>query len=107
MYGRSVIVLDSCPIRAASTVELMPRLIILLANACRRTRRSAPRNVRRMSSQTGPEESLSDSGFPPNDERAPICPACGVTMAPAALSAWEAPDRDWACLECEETAEPV
>ena len=35
MYRRSVIVLDSCPIRAASTVELMPRLIIRLANACR------------------------------------------------------------------------
>ena len=41
-----------------------------------------------------------------DDERAPICPTCGVTMAPAALSAQEPHDRDWVCLECEETAEP-
>ena len=41
-----------------------------------------------------------------DDERAPICPTCGVTMVPAALSAQEPHDRDWVCLECEETAEP-
>jgi hypothetical protein len=40
-----------------------------------------------------------------NDERPPICPACGVTMVPAALSAREAPAGDWICLECEETSE--
>jgi hypothetical protein len=27
-------------------------------------------------------------------------------MVPAALSAQEPHDRDWVCLECEETAEP-
>jgi hypothetical protein len=34
-------------------------------------------------------------------DRPPICPACGVTMVPAELSA--AADRpvDWVCLECE------
>jgi tRNA(Ile2) C34 agmatinyltransferase TiaS len=41
-----------------------------------------------------------------DDERAPICPTCGVTMVSAALSAQEPHDRDWVCLECEETAEP-
>jgi tRNA(Ile2) C34 agmatinyltransferase TiaS len=41
-----------------------------------------------------------------SDERPPICPACGVTMVPAGLSAWGAHARDWVCLECEETAEP-
>lgn len=42
-----------------------------------------------------------------DDERAPICPACGVTMLPAALSG--SADRggaDWVCLECEEIGEP-
>lgn len=38
-----------------------------------------------------------------DDERAPICPACGVTMVPAELSAQGARGRDWVCLECEET----
>ena len=40
------------------------------------------------------------------DERPPICPVCGVTMVPAALSAEKTPAGDWICLECEETAEP-
>jgi hypothetical protein len=40
-----------------------------------------------------------------DDERPPICPACGVTMVPAALSAQEACAGDWICLECEETRE--
>jgi hypothetical protein len=41
-----------------------------------------------------------------DDERPPICPACGVTMVPAVLSASDEQDGDWVCLECEETAEP-
>jgi hypothetical protein len=39
------------------------------------------------------------------DERPPICPVCGVTMVPAALSAADAHTGDWVCLECEETGE--
>jgi hypothetical protein len=38
------------------------------------------------------------------DERPPICAACGVTMVPAELSAWDAAG-DWVCLECEETGD--
>ena len=38
-----------------------------------------------------------------DDDRAPICPACGVTMVPAALSERELADGAWVCLECEET----
>ncbi len=41
-----------------------------------------------------------------DDERPPICPRCGVTMVPAALSAVGAARGDWVCLECEETDEP-
>lgn len=33
----------------------------------------------------------------------PICPVCGVTMVPAALSAADEHHGDWVCLECEET----
>ena len=44
-------------------------------------------------------------GDPMDDERPPICPACGVTMVPAGLSAREATASDWVCLECEETDE--
>jgi hypothetical protein len=40
-----------------------------------------------------------------DDERPPICPACGVTMVPAALSARDDATGDWICLECEETDE--
>jgi hypothetical protein len=39
------------------------------------------------------------------DARPPICPRCGVTMVPAALSADEDHEGDWACLECEELDE--
>jgi hypothetical protein len=39
------------------------------------------------------------------DERPPICPRCGVTMVPAALSADAEPEGDWVCLECEELNE--
>jgi hypothetical protein len=38
-----------------------------------------------------------------DDDRPPICPACGVTMVPAELSAYGSAGRDWVCLECEET----
>jgi hypothetical protein len=41
-----------------------------------------------------------------DDERPPICPVCGVTMVPAALSARDDATGDWICLECEETGEP-
>jgi hypothetical protein len=37
-----------------------------------------------------------------DDERPPICPVCGVTMVPVALSAREDVTGDWICLECEE-----
>ena len=40
------------------------------------------------------------------DDDPPICPVCGVTMVPAALSAVGS-SGDWVCLECEETGEPV
>lgn len=39
------------------------------------------------------------------DDDPPICPACGVTMVPAALSALGA-GGDWVCLECEESGDP-
>jgi hypothetical protein len=39
------------------------------------------------------------------DDDPPICPACGVTMVPAALSAGRASDVEWVCLECEEMGE--
>ena len=39
------------------------------------------------------------------DDDPPICPACGVTMVPAALSAGGSSDGEWVCLECEETGE--
>jgi transposase len=41
-----------------------------------------------------------------DDERPPICPACGVTMVPAALSAREERNGEWVCLECEESDDP-
>jgi hypothetical protein len=39
------------------------------------------------------------------DDRPPICPRCGVTMVPAALSADDEHEGDWVCLECEELTE--
>jgi len=39
------------------------------------------------------------------DDRAPICPRCGVTMVPSALSAEDGRTGDWVCLECEELGE--
>ena len=39
------------------------------------------------------------------DDRPPICPRCGVTMVPAALSADDKHEGDWVCLECEELDE--
>jgi len=40
-----------------------------------------------------------------DDERPPICPRCGVTLVPAALSADDKHESDWVCLECEELDE--
>jgi transposase len=40
-----------------------------------------------------------------DDDRAPICPACGVTMVPAVLAAQREPGSEWVCLECEETGD--
>jgi hypothetical protein len=37
------------------------------------------------------------------DVEPPICPVCGVTMVPAELSAFGAQDREWVCLECEDS----
>ena len=40
-----------------------------------------------------------------DDERAPICPVCGVTMLAADQSTQERRGSgvDWVCVECEET----
>ena len=40
-----------------------------------------------------------------DDNRPPICPRCGVTMVPGALSADDNHEGDWVCLECEELDE--
>jgi hypothetical protein len=40
-----------------------------------------------------------------DDNRPPICPRCGVTLVPAALSADDKHGSDWVCLECEELDE--
>jgi hypothetical protein len=39
-------------------------------------------------------------------DRPPICPRCGVTMVPGALSADNESDDEWVCVECEELDEP-
>ena len=55
---------------------------------------------------------MTDSHHPPehrvrvDDEQPPICPTCGVTMVPSALSARAGHTDDWVCLECEESGEP-
>lgn len=36
------------------------------------------------------------------NDLAPICPRCGVTKVPAALSTDGDAEGDWVCLECEE-----
>jgi ribosomal protein L37AE/L43A len=38
-----------------------------------------------------------------DDDRAPICPVCGVTMLAADQSTRENRGIDWVCVECEET----
>lgn len=38
-----------------------------------------------------------------DEDQPPICPVCGVTMVPAALSAHDDRTEEWVCLECEET----
>ena len=58
--------------------------------------------VRRSGTSTRPQVA---SRSAVDDERPPICPVCGVTMVPTALSASEGHDGDWICLECEETGE--
>lgn len=40
-----------------------------------------------------------------DDHEPPICPVCGVTLVPAALSARESADDEWVCVECEESGE--
>jgi hypothetical protein len=40
-----------------------------------------------------------------DDNRPSICPRCGVTLVPAALSADDKHESDWVCLECEELDE--
>ena len=40
-----------------------------------------------------------------DDDRPPICPVCGVTTVPVALSESGGRDGDWICLECEEAGE--
>ena len=42
-------------------------------------------------------------GVDHDDDQPPICPVCGVTMVPAALSGRDDVSGDWVCLECEET----
>jgi ribosomal protein L37AE/L43A len=39
-----------------------------------------------------------------DDDRPPICPACGVTTVPAVLSS-RPRGGGWICLECEETGD--
>ena len=51
-------------------------------------------------SEHGSDTNAHTSGV--DEERAPICPTCGVTMVPAALSADDDPEGDWVCVECEE-----
>jgi hypothetical protein len=55
----------------------------------------------------GPVASLrpGDTHGVDRDNRPPICPRCGVTMVPAALSAGDKQEGDWVCLECEELDE--
>jgi hypothetical protein len=38
-----------------------------------------------------------------DDDRPPICSACGVTMVAAELSSRPGREDEWVCLECEET----
>jgi hypothetical protein len=40
-----------------------------------------------------------------DEDRPPICPRCGVTLVPAALSADGTHNGEWVCLECEELGE--
>jgi len=49
--------------------------------------------------------SAGDTDGVDSDDRPPICPRCGVTMVPAALSANDDHEGDWVCLECEELDE--
>lgn len=53
-----------------------------------------------------PKPTKAAMGRDMNDDRAPICPTCGVTMLPAELSAHDASKAEWVCVECEETGDP-
>lgn len=57
----------------------------------------APADRKQLGSGSRPDTAGMDA-----DDRPPICPRCGVTMVPAALSADAEPEGDWVCLECEE-----
>jgi transposase len=46
-----------------------------------------------------------DTAAVDEEDRPPICPRCGVTMVPAALSADKEHAGEWVCLECEEQGE--
>ena len=77
-----------------------------------RLRRRRPRPERARLHRPGPrrrgrpplrhEVALQSPAGMDADDRPPICPRCGVTMVPAALSADEEPAGEWVCLECEE-----
>jgi hypothetical protein len=54
---------------------------------------------------SGAEAVARDTHGMRDDDRPPICPRCGVTMVPAALSAYDKREGDWVCLECEELKE--
>jgi tRNA(Ile2) C34 agmatinyltransferase TiaS len=48
---------------------------------------------------------MTRAGRHATDDRAPICPFCGVTMLAVELSARGDAEGDWVCLECEERGE--
>jgi hypothetical protein len=69
-----------------------------------RVRRSANGELTRMG-QFLLHTTSGDTVTERDDDRPPICPRCGVTMVPAALSADDTREGDWVCLECEELAD--
>jgi len=46
-----------------------------------------------------------DTAAVDEEDRPPICPGCGVTLVPAALSADDEHEGEWVCLECEDRGE--
>ena len=63
------------------------------------------RGTRRQSGIAPPAHASFANTLCVDDLRPPICPACGVTMVPSALSAAKTHSSDWICLECEENGE--